>query len=178
MSKNRANSPRRGESEGGAGSESTSGDVFDLKRISRLVELMKEHDLGEIDLAQGDQKIRLRRGGEVVVAAAPAAAPAPASATKSTAPAVAPAAAESSPNLALIKSEMVGTFYTASSPENPPFVKVGDHVGPDTIVCIVEAMKVFNEIPAGISGKIVAIVAQNGDPVDFNSVLFKVDTTQ
>lgn len=176
MSKNRTNSPRRGESEGGAGSESTSGDVFDLKRISRLVELMKEHDLGEIDLAQGDQKIRLRRGGEMV-ASLPAAAPTPAAA-KATAPATAPVAAESSPNLATIKSEMVGTFYSASSPEAPPFVKVGDHVGPDTIVCIVEAMKVFNEIPAGISGKIVAVLAQNGDPVDFNSVLFKVDTSQ
>ncbi|MCE9555481.1 MAG: acetyl-CoA carboxylase biotin carboxyl carrier protein [Planctomycetes bacterium] len=175
MSKNRTNTPRRGESEGGAGSESTSGDVFDLKRISRLVELMKEHDLGEIDLAQGDQKIRLRRGGEVVVTG-PAPAPLPSAAAKAAAPA--PAAAESSPNLAMIKSEMVGTFYSASSPETPPFVKVGDHVGPDTIVCIVEAMKVFNEIPAGISGKIVAVMAQNGDPVDFNSVLFKVDTTQ
>lgn len=176
MSKNRTNPSRRGESEGGAGSESTSGDVFDLKRISRLVELMKEHDLGEIDLAQGDQKIRLRRGGEMV-AALPAAAPTPAAA-KATAPAAVPVAAESSSNLATIKSEMVGTFYSASSPETPPFVKVGDHVGPDTIVCIVEAMKVFNEIPAGISGKIVAVLAQNGDPVDFNSVLFKVDTSQ
>lgn len=176
MSKNRTNTPRRGESEGGAGSESTSGNVFDLKRISRLVELMKEHDLGEIDLAQGDQKIRLRRGGEMV-AAPPAVVAAPPAPAKSTAP-PAPAVAESSPNLAVIKSEMVGTFYSASSPETPPFVKVGDHVGPDTIVCIVEAMKVFNEIPAGISGKIVAVMAQSGDPVDFNSVLFKVDTTQ
>jgi len=173
MSKNRASSPRRGEGEG-ASSEASSGDVFDLKRISRLVELMKEHDLGEIDLAQGDQKIRLRRGGEVVAAPAPSPAPA-----KSAAPAPATsAAAESSPNLAFIKSEMVGTFYSAASPEAPPFIKVGDHVGPDTIVCIVEAMKVFNEIPAGISGKIVAVMAQNGDPVDFNSVLFKVDTAQ
>ena len=112
-----------------------------------------------------------------MVAALPAAAPTPAAA-KATAPAAVPVAAESSSNLATIKSEMVGTFYSASSPETPPFVKVGDHVGPDTIVCIVEAMKVFNEIPAGISGKIVAVLAQNGDPVDFNSVLFKVDTSQ
>jgi acetyl-CoA carboxylase biotin carboxyl carrier protein len=173
MSKNRSQTPRRGDSES-AGSEPSAGDVFDVKRISRLVELMKEHDLGEIDLAQGDQKIRLRRGVEVAAVAAPAAAPA-----KQAAPtATAPAAAESSPSLAVIKSEMIGTFYAAASPDAPPFVKVGDHVGPDTIVCIVEAMKVFNEIPAGISGKIVAVMVQNGDPVYFNSVLFKVDTTQ
>jgi len=174
MSKNRAQSSRRGETQESASVETT-GDVFDVKRISRLVELMKEHDLGEIDLAQGDQKIRLRRGVE---AAAPAAVPmaAAGSAPKGAAP---PApAAESSANLKAIKSEMVGTFYAAASPDAPPFVKVGDHVGPDTIVCIIEAMKVFNEIPAGISGKIVAVMAQNGDAVGFEAELFKVDTSQ
>ena len=176
MSKSRAQSPRRSEPESAATTDSTTGDVFDLKRISRLVELMKEHDLGEIDLAQGDQKIRLRRGVEAAPAAA---APAPSAASaRPAATAATPPAVESSPNLALVKSEMIGTFYSAASPDAPPFVKVGDHVGPDTIVCIVEAMKVFNEIPAGISGKIVAVMVQNGDPVDFNSVLFKVDTTQ
>ena len=69
---------------------------------------------------------------------------------------------------------MVGTFFTAASPEVEDFVKVGDHVGPETTVCIVEAMKVFNEIPAEVSGKIVAVLVQNGDPVEFGQKIFKV----
>ena len=71
---------------------------------------------------------------------------------------------------------MVGTFYTASSPDAPAYVKVGDRVGPETAVCIVEAMKVFNEIPAEISGKITAVLVENGAPVEFNQPLFEVDT--
>jgi acetyl-CoA carboxylase biotin carboxyl carrier protein len=76
----------------------------------------------------------------------------------------------------VIKSPMVGTFYSASSPDAPPFVKVGDHVGPETTVCIVEAMKVFNQIPAEISGRIVAMLVENGAPVEYGQPLFKVAT--
>jgi acetyl-CoA carboxylase biotin carboxyl carrier protein len=72
---------------------------------------------------------------------------------------------------------MVGTYYAAASPDSPPFVKVGDQVGPETTVCIVEAMKVFNEIPAECSGRIVAVLAQNGDPVEFGQPLFRVEPT-
>ena len=75
----------------------------------------------------------------------------------------------------MIKSPMVGTFYAASDPEASPYVKVGDHIGPETTVCIVEAMKVFNEIPAETSGKIIAVLAKNGEPVEFGQPLFKVD---
>jgi acetyl-CoA carboxylase biotin carboxyl carrier protein len=70
---------------------------------------------------------------------------------------------------------MIGTFYASPNPESPPFVKVGDRVGPDTTVCIVEAMKVFNEIPAECSGRIVAVLAQSGEPVEFNQPLFRVE---
>ena len=70
---------------------------------------------------------------------------------------------------------MVGTFYTASSPDSSPFVKVGDQVGPDTVVCIVEAMKVFNEIPAECSGKIVSVLVENGAAIEFGQKLFRVD---
>ena len=149
-------------------------DVFDLKKIRRLVELMKEHDLNEMDLEQGEQRIRLRRSGsgQVVANTAQAAAlPPPLAAA---APATPPA---DDSNMTLIKSPMVGTFYTAPSPETAPYVKVGDHVGPDTTVCIVEAMKVFNEIPAESAGKIVAILVENGDPVEFGQPLFKVDSS-
>ncbi len=76
----------------------------------------------------------------------------------------------------MIKSPIVGTFYAAPNPESPPFVKVGDHVGPETTVCIVEAMKVFNQIPAEVSGKIQAVLVENGQPVEFGQPLFKVDT--
>jgi acetyl-CoA carboxylase biotin carboxyl carrier protein len=153
------------------------GDVFDVRKVRRLVELMNEHDLAEIDLRQADQRIRLRKGVELPsLLAGPPAVPA----VGPTAPAPAPATpAGESPaettNTILIKSPMVGTFYTSSSPDVEPFVKVGDHVNQDTTVCIVEAMKVFNEIPAECSGQIVAFLVDNGDPVEFGQALFKVD---
>jgi acetyl-CoA carboxylase biotin carboxyl carrier protein len=75
-----------------------------------------------------------------------------------------------------IKSVMVGTFFSSPSPEAPAFVKIGDHVGPDSTVCIIEAMKVFNEIPAGVSGQVTAVLVQNGDPVEYGQPLFKLDS--
>lgn len=153
------------------------GDIFDVKRIRRLVELMNEHELAEIDLRQADQRIRLRKGGEPIIttelARPVAVAAAPAGAAAASAPAAASTAADT--DLLVIKSPMIGTFYAASSPELPPFVKVGDHVGPTTTVCIVEAMKVFNEIPAEVSGLIVSVLVENGEPVEFGQPLFKVD---
>jgi acetyl-CoA carboxylase biotin carboxyl carrier protein len=144
-------------------------DIFDVKKVTKLIELMKEHDLAEIDLKQGDTAVRLKRGGDVVMAAAPAPRPAPAAAGAAEA---APAADE---KMLIITSPMVGTFYRASSPEAAPFVKVGDRIGPEKTVCIVEAMKVFNEIPAGVSGQVVAILVENGAPVEFGQPLIKVD---
>jgi len=151
-------------------------DVFDVKKIRRLVQLMKDHELSEIDLEQGEQRIRLRRGGDgpVMVAQPVAAVPAPAAAAV---PGASEAAPTTDANIGVIESPMVGTFYTASSPDLPDFVKVGDHVGPDSTVCIVEAMKVFNEIPAGISGKIVSVLVENGDPVEYGQTLYRVDTS-
>lgn len=148
------------------------GDVFDVKRIRRLVKLMEDHNLGEVDLQQGEQSIRIRRGAEggvPIVAAAPVAAAPVAPAAESS-----PAAADDA-DVKLIKSPMVGTFYAASSPEAAPYVKVGDPIGPDSTVCVIEAMKVFNEIPAETSGKIVAVLVENGDPVEFGQPLFKVE---
>ena len=152
---------------------SDSGDVFDIKRIRRLVELMKAHDLNEIDLRDGEQQIRLRREDQTVVTQAAPVIPA-AAAPASAAPAPPTPAAEAEDEGLFVISPMVGTFFTAASPEVEDFVKVGDHVGPETTVCIVEAMKVFNEIPAEVSGKIVAVLVQNGDPVEFGQKIFKV----
>jgi acetyl-CoA carboxylase biotin carboxyl carrier protein len=155
-------------------------DIFDVRKIRRLVELMKEHDLSEIDLREGETRIQIRRGQEPVItvpAAAPAAsAPLPA-AVKSDPAALAVAAAPAEDqHIAVVKSPMVGTFYAAPDPDSPPYVKVGDHVGPETTVCIVEAMKVFNQIPAEVAGKVQAVLVENGEPVEFGQPLFKVDT--
>lgn len=165
--------------------EVESGDVFQIENFRRLVELMKANEINEVDIRKGGQRIRLRRGGAyqaapAVVYEAPrpvaAASHAPAPAAAASAPAAAPAApAADDSKFVVIKCQTVGTFYTSSAPDAPPYVKVGDQVGPDTVVCMIEAMKVFNEIPAETSGKIVGVLAQNGHPVEFGQPLFKID---
>jgi acetyl-CoA carboxylase biotin carboxyl carrier protein len=148
-------------------------DVFDIARIRQLVELMIEHDLSEMELRHAPRQIKLRRGPAVPpgLIGYPPIAAAPAPATGSAEP---PAAAADSANVVYIRSPMVGTFYAKSKPDAEPYVKVGDVVAPDTIVCQVEAMKMFNEIPAGVSGTIAAILVKNEEPVDVNRPLFKV----
>jgi acetyl-CoA carboxylase biotin carboxyl carrier protein len=156
-------------------SSSSQGDIFDVRKIRRLVALMNDHDLSEIDLRQGETRIRLRRGAEPVVAyAAPRAAAAPVE-QRAESPAAPAKPAASEEHLAVIKSPMVGTFYKSPSPDAQPFVKVGDHVSNETVVCIIEAMKVFNEIPAEVSGKVVAMLVENGEPVEYGQPLIKVD---
>jgi len=150
-----------------------SGDVFDLKKLRQLIELMNEHDLGEVDLKQGSSRVRLRRGGEPAAPIEVRQSGPSGGASRSSAPPV--AAAASDEHLVVIKSPMVGTFYASPSPDAPAFVKVGDRVGRDTTVCIVEAMKVFNEIPAEASGQIVAVLVETGAPVEFGQPLFKLD---
>jgi acetyl-CoA carboxylase biotin carboxyl carrier protein len=148
------------------------GDLFNVKKVRRLIELMKEHDLSEIDLKQADHRVRIKRGGEVI---ATTSAPVIQTAHR---PAAAEAPARQSAEdarMLIIKSPMVGTFYKASGPDSAPFAKVGDRIGPEKTVCIVEAMKVFNEIPAGVSGQIVAILVENGAAVEFGQPLIKVD---
>jgi acetyl-CoA carboxylase biotin carboxyl carrier protein len=160
-----------------AGSGANPGDIFDVKRIRRLVELMNEHELAEIDLRQADQRIRLKKGGDPVITVG-AARPAGVSGNLSTsaeASEQAAALAKADADLVAIKSPMIGTFYVSPSPELPAFVKVGDHVGPTSTVCIIEAMKVFNEIPAEVSGQVVAVLVENGEPVEFGQPLFKID---
>ncbi len=161
-------------------------DIFDVRKIRRLVELMNEHDLSEMDLRQGDQRIRIRRGSEPVVSsvaprtvASAGIAPQPPASEPLRPPApppVNPPGEEE--HLVLVRSPMVGTFYAAPDPDSPPYVKVGNMVGPETTVCIVEAMKVFNEIQAETAGKIAAVLGKNGEPVEFGQPLFKVDTRQ
>jgi len=161
-----------------ADSGNTGGNVFDLERLRKLIELMETHDLSEINLRQGSDKVQLRRGGETVYAApAPiAAAPPVASVSAATAQGAAVPAADG-PNIVTIKAPMVGTYYGRPNPESEPFVKVGQRISGDSVICIIEAMKVFNEIPAEISGQVVAILVDDQQAVDFGRPLFKVDTS-
>jgi acetyl-CoA carboxylase biotin carboxyl carrier protein len=163
-------------------SSEASGNVFEVERIRRLVELMKEHDLSEVDLRESRQRIRICRGPRVAAMSAGAAMAMPMAAGPALPPA-APAAAKGaapvvdSANTTVIKSPMVGTFYSRPNPKSEAFVKVGDNVDTNTVVCIIEAMKVFNEIPAEVRGKIVAVLVEDGEAVEFDKPLFRVEKT-
>jgi acetyl-CoA carboxylase biotin carboxyl carrier protein len=157
-------------------------DVFDIDRIRKLIELMKEHELGEIDLRHENQRIRLCGAGHGqpvfagnMMQAAPMQ-PVPAAAAPSAVPAAAVVSETDGPHIAIIKSPMVGTFYSRPNPAAKNFVESGSAVQNDTVVCIIEAMKVFNEIPAEIRGKVVQVLVKNEEAVDFGKPLFKIDT--
>lgn len=153
---------------------------FDLDKLRELLEMMEKHGLSEISLQRGEEKWRLRRGPlelTQMVQAAPMAAAPPQPVAAPVVPAAAPAAgaaAEDTSGLVEIKSPTVGTYYSAASPDDPPFVTVGAKVQSDSTVCIVEAMKVFNQIPAEVNGTIAEILVANGDAVEFGQPLFKV----
>ena len=160
-----------------AGNDAKKNDVFDLEQLRDLIELMNQYDLHEVDLKQDKQQIRLSRGAEVITTTAAPVAPVTPAAPAPTAAAAAPAAtAEDPANVVTITSPMVGTFYLKPNPDSEPFVKVGDVISADTVVCIIEAMKVFNEIPAEVSGKVIAVLAGNEESVEFGKPLFKVET--
>lgn len=154
------------------------GGPFDVKTVEALIELMSEHDLSEIELRDGAQRLRLRRGNatsvvlpaSVPVAAAPLAVPAAPSKPAESAPAPA-----SKKNLVEIKSETVGTYYAQPKPGEPAYVKLGDRVTPTKVVGLVEVMKTYNELQAGCSGTIVEILVKDAQPVEFGQTLFLVD---
>ena len=152
---------------------------FDVRTIKYLVGLMSQHDLSEIDLREGDLRIRLRRGSKetaLTLSPAPSLAPTPPGPAPAENPVV-KEPAKPAKELLPIKSPTVGTFYSAGSPDAEPFVRVGSKVTPTTIVCVIEAMKIFNEIPAEHSGVIAQILVENQQPVEFGQVLFLVDPT-
>jgi len=151
----------------------------DLKDIKAIIDLMKKNSIAEFELEKQEFKIRLKRGNLGAPAAydeLPAvpqySSPTPVAALP--APATAPAAAANLPGDSEIKSPMIGTFYRSPSPEAAPYVDVGSEVGPDTVVCIIEAMKVMNEIKAETRGVITAVAAENSKPVEFGQPLFKI----
>ncbi len=157
---------------------------FNVRTVKFLVSLMEQNDLSEIDLREGDQRIRLLRGprGTVtltnsmpITVPPPAGSPAPAAAL----PAPTAPAAPDKPEKQLIpiKSPTPGTFYAKPNPDAETFVRVGSRVTPTTVVCIIEAMKIFNEITADCSGVVTEILAENQQPVEYGQVLFRVDPT-
>jgi acetyl-CoA carboxylase biotin carboxyl carrier protein len=153
---------------------------LDLKEIKELITLMRRNDLSVFKMEKEGFKITLKKGTDfqpvITTAAAPMAFPTALPAAGAAVPSpteTAPAPQDASP-LREITSPMVGTFYASSSPEAPPFVSVGQEVTEDTVVCIMEAMKVMNEIKAEIRGVIAEVVAENGKPVQYGQVLFKV----
>ncbi len=158
--------------------------MIDIRKLESLVRLMVENDLTELDLKDGEETVTVKRGGKPVVLAAPAAAPAmalpaapaPAAAPAAAAPAAAPAApkADDDAGCIAVESPMVGTFYATPGPDKPPFAQVGTQVGPESIVCLVEAMKIFNEIKAEKSGTIHKILVKSGQPVEFGQKLFLI----
>lgn len=151
--------------------------MIDVNQVRELIELMIEHELSEIRVREGDTAISLRKGPagfELTAAPQPVAAAPPS--VPAAAPAVPAPAAEPSEEegIEYIRSPMVGTFYTASDPDSPPFVEVGSEVNADSPVCIIEAMKVFNEIQAELSGTVTRILVQNQQAVEFGQPLMAV----
>jgi acetyl-CoA carboxylase biotin carboxyl carrier protein len=151
----------------------------DLKDIKAIIDLMKKNSISEFELEKQEFKIKLKRGGNgtistvqydepqmVAYAPAPLAAPAPG--------ASAPVALPAPTGEVEIKSPMIGTFYRAPSPEAGHYVEVGTEVGPETVVCIIEAMKVMNEIKAEAKGVITQVMVENAKPVEFGQALFKI----
>ena len=150
----------------------------DFPEVRSLIELLKKNHLAVLEFEKGDLRVTLKTpagaaGGGTFLQAPVAASPTPAT-PAATPSAEVPAAEAPKGNYKEITSPMVGTFYSSPSPETPAFVEAGKSVNPDTVVCIIEAMKVMNEIKAEISGKVVEVVAENGKPVQFGQVLFRV----
>jgi len=153
---------------------------FDLDRFRKLLQLMEKYGVTETQLTKDGESWKVRRGPRQV-AVAPAQVAAPLAAPLAVAPAPTSAAptpaaiAPTKPAGKTIDAPTVGTFYSASSPDEPPFVSVGAKVDAETIVCTIEAMKVFNQIPAEMSGTIVEVLVENGDPVEFGQPLFRIE---
>lgn len=156
---------------------------METKEIQKLIDFIAQSGLDEVNIETTDLKIKVKRYGSApVVSVAPAQFPAPVANTLSASAAQAAAATPSAPaepavssNLVTIKSPMIGTFYRASNPETPAFASVGDEIAPGKVVCVIEAMKLFNEIESEISGRIVKVLVENATPVEFDQPLFLVE---
>jgi acetyl-CoA carboxylase biotin carboxyl carrier protein len=150
---------------------------MDIRKVKKLIELLEESGIAEIEIKEGEEAVRISRHSTSAPAAMPMYAPAPA--PVAAAPAAAPAAAEpattSIPSGHAVKSPMVGSFYRAASPGAKPFVEVGDSVTTGQTLCIIEAMKILNPIECDKSGIVKAVLADNGEAVEFDQALFVIE---
>lgn len=147
---------------------------MELKKVKELIDLMKDNGLVELEVVDGDSKIHLKAPGADVPVIASVPMQAPVSALTASPAAGTPAQAAEDNSLSKITSPIIGTFYPAPSPDSEPYVKVGDKITADTVVCIVEAMKVMNEIKAEVGGSVVEVCCKDGQAVEYGQVLFKV----
>ena len=156
---------------------------MNLKELRELIEFLKEQDIAEFELERGDVKVRIKRGAPLAALAAPIHNPAPQTAASPSSnpgqssaeiPASAKPSAPADEGLHVVKSPIVGTFYESPSPGAPPFVKPGDKVEAGQVLCIIEAMKLMNEIEADLGGEIVKRLVNNGQPVEYGQPLFSV----
>ena len=153
---------------------------MDIRKVKKLIELLDESGIAEIEITEGDDAVRISRYGANVAAPGPGAiAAVAATPVAAGAPAPAPASplaiAEAEDDGHIVTAPMVGTFYSATSPGSPPFVQVGDRVNAGDTLCIIEAMKMMNQIEAEVSGSIKSIRVQNGDPVEYGQILYVID---
>jgi len=151
---------------------------MDIRKVKKLIELLDESGIAEIEITEGEESVRISRYAQNVPAAvAPMAAPvaAPAAVAPPAAPVAAAPVAEIEDDGSEVTSPMVGTYYAASSPGAAPYVQVGDRVNEGDTLCIIEAMKMMNQIETDVSGVVKSIRLQNGEPVEFGQVLFVID---
>jgi acetyl-CoA carboxylase biotin carboxyl carrier protein len=151
---------------------------MDLRKIKKLIDILEDSNLAELEIREGEESVRLSRMPKgMAIATAPVAQVHHVEAPRANAPAAAPAAAPSGrelPSGHVLRSPMVGTFYNSPSPDAPPFVKVGQSVKAGDTLAIIEAMKMFNQIEADVAGTVVAVLASNGQPVEFDEPLFVI----
>jgi acetyl-CoA carboxylase biotin carboxyl carrier protein len=152
---------------------------MDLRKLKKLIDLVEESGIGELEITEGEEKVRIVKGGVVSLspgpAPVPAAAPATAAPRQATATGAVPAGASEAPLAVeghVVKAPMVGTFYRSPSPDAKPFVEVGQAVKEGEVICIIEAMKLMNEIDADAAGVVKAILVENGQPVEYGQPLF------
>ena len=160
---------------------------MDIRKVKKLIELLDESGIAEIEITEGEESVRISRyaaGAPAVAApapvtiaapAAPAPAPAPAAAPAESAPAPAPAPEAGDEEGFEVAAPMVGTYYSAASPGAAPYVQVGDRVNEGDTLCIIEAMKMMNQIEADVAGVVKSIRVQNGEPVEYGQTLFVID---
>jgi len=145
---------------------------MDIRKIKKLIQLLEQSEITELELREGEEQVRISRQGRETAATAAAARPAAADAGAAVAPPAAEAGAEADPAQHIFRAPMVGTFYAAPAPDEKPFVSLGQKVKKGTVLCIIEAMKVMNHIEADADGVVEKVYAASGDPIEYGEPLF------